>query len=406
MLSTAATSAAAGVDTSILDKAGDLDAFRTAVRTWLEEVTARRRKLDQDGRPSFYDLQQWWMAERNKVGLGTPHWPVKYGGSNISLACQVTMSEELARARVPAMSLFTVSLNHVFATLSMWGTEEQKTAYLPEVAKGAVWCQGFSEPGAGSDLASLRTRAVRDGDHYVVNGQKIWSSYSMYAGHCILLARTNADPEIKKQAGISYFLMDMTLPGVEVRPIKQSNGDAEFAELFLTDVSIPVSQRVGEEGEGWKVAQSTLAAERGVLAFEAAERLRYDVEEFYAAAVECSASWLQDAEMRREFMRLFGEVQACRKMFRRLLREAGQMSPEQAATVPQVKVINTALRKAVGDFMVRASGMDAQIFVDCEDRMAQPVSRYVSSFGGAIAGGSNEIMRNIIAERVLGMPRR
>ena len=185
-------------------------------------VAAEKKAFSGGNRDSFYDRQQWWMAERNRVGLGTPHWPTAYGGVDLSLKNQLILAEEVARAGSPVMSLFTVSLNHLPATLIRWGTEEQKTRYLPGVANGVVWCQGFSEPGAGSDLASLRTRAVRDGDGYIVNGQKIWSSYSMYAEYCILLTRTN--PDVKKHAGITYFIMDMKSKGIEVRPLRQSNG--------------------------------------------------------------------------------------------------------------------------------------------------------------------------------------
>ena len=398
-----ATGTVLASDARLLGKLHDAGAFRQAIRKWLDGVLKERRRLDSLEAASFYDTQQWWMAERNKVGLGTPHWPREFGGVGMSLSNQVIVAEEMARARAPTMGLFTVSLNHVPATLLAYGTEEQKAKYLPDVARGAVWCQGFSEPGAGSDLAALRTRAVRDGDHYVVNGQKIWSSFSMFAGNCILLART--DPEAQKHAGISYFLMHMNTPGVEVRPIKQSNGDSEFAELFLTDVRIPISELVGAEGEGWKVAQATLSAERGVLSFERGEHLRYEIEEFYQEALDTNAAWLKDSSLRREFMRLVGEVQACRKLLRRLLRETGEMSTQQAATVPQAKVINTVLRQSVADFMQHVQGLEGQRFYADQHAGMQPTYAYITSFGGTIAGGSNEIMRNIIAERVLGMPK-
>ncbi|HKT53310.1 MAG TPA: acyl-CoA dehydrogenase family protein [Caulobacteraceae bacterium] len=392
------------LDRSILDQVEDLAAFRQAVRSWLAQTMARRRVLDANGPASFYDSQQWWMAERNKVGLGTPHWPSAYGGADLSLKHQVIIAEEAARARAPAMSMFIVSLNHVPHTLMQWGTEAQKTKYLPGVARGVVWCQGFSEPGAGSDLASLRTRAERRGDHYVVNGQKIWSSFSMHADHCILLART--DPDAQKHRGISYFLMDMKTPGVEVRPIRMSNGDTEFAELFLTDVKIPAENLIGEENQGWAVAQSTLSAERGVLAFENGERLRYVMEDFFGSAVARNAIWLRDPQQQREYVRLFGEVQACRRMLRRLLRENESGSAAAASTVVLVKVINTTLWRKVSDFMLRTQGVAGQFHQPTAPSEGRdPIETYITSFGGTIAGGSNEIMRNIIAERLLRMPR-
>ena len=389
-------------ESAILEAAENPAAFRQAVRAWLVETMARRAALGVDD--GYYDTQQWWMAERRKVGLATPHWPSAYGGVDLSLANQVILAEEIACARAPALDMFMISLNHVPHTLITWGSETQKAQHLPEVAKGVVWCQGFSEPGAGSDLASLRMRAERRGDHYVVNGQKIWSSYSMYAQHCILLART--DPEAPKHGGISYFLMDMKAPGVEVRPIRQATGEAEFAELFLTDVRIPVEDRVGEENQGWAVAQTTLSAERGVLAFEHFERLRYAMEDFYASAVAQNAPWLAEPRLRREFIRLFGEMQACRRLLRRLLGEVETGDPTASATVVHVKVIYTSLDKRICEFMVRAQGLQAQICGPAADQATQsPMYNYLFTFGTTIAGGSNEIMRNLISERILGMPR-
>ena len=390
----------------ILDKVGDEDAFRGALRAWLADVlqAEQARPVPGDSH-SFYESQKWWMAERNKVSLGTPHWPKGYGGADLSLRNQIIIAEEIARARAPTLGLFTVSLNHLPHTLLKWGTERQKADHLPGVAqRGVMWCQGFSEPGAGSDLAALRTRAVRDGDVYVVNGQKIWSSYSMYAEYCILLTRT--DPDAGKHGGISFFLLDMKTPGVEVRPLRPANGMAKFAEIFLTDVRIPVENLVGEENNGWAVAQTTLASERGVLSFERNERLRYHMEDFHAEAVRQDAAWLDDDELRRDFMRLFMEMQGCRRLMRRLLRQTEAGSPAAAATVPYVKLINTELRKHVGEFMVRANGLDAHNYVPGFDELSMdPMFTYLTALGGTIAGGSNEIMRNLIAERVLDMPR-
>ena len=241
---------------------------------------------------SYVAFQRWWMAERSKVGLATPHWPKEYGGAGLTLRHLVAIADEMARADAPQARIFTISLIHMPGTLFPHGTEEQKRRYLPGVAKGELWCQGFSEPNSGSDLASLRTRAVRDGDHYVINGQKIWSSSSMYADHCLLLTRT--DPNAQKHRGITYFIMDMHAPGVEVRPIRQANGRSEFGELFLTDVRIPAENMIGAENNGWRIAQATLGSERGVIAFEGAERQRYEIEAFYRKSLETGAAWLRD----------------------------------------------------------------------------------------------------------------
>jgi alkylation response protein AidB-like acyl-CoA dehydrogenase len=376
------------------------------VRNWLDQAVPKdwRQKAAAEDSDGFAEFQRWWMRELAKVEIAIPHWPSEFGGADLGLAHQVIIAEENARADAPSMPAFTVSMNHIPATLLAWGTEYQKRRYLPTVAAGAIWCQGFSEPNSGSDLASLRTRAVLDGDHYVINGQKIWSSQSMHADYCILLTRT--DFEARKHAGITYFVLDMHAPGVEVRPIRQSNGHAEFGEVFLDNVRIPIEDRVGEENQGWTVAQSTLAAERGVLAFEGAERHRYVVEDFYRKAVASGADWLTDDQLRREFMVLFSEMQASRRLIRKLLKEAESHDGRFSMTPSIVKVTNTVLKKRIGDFMVRTAGAEGQLHFDgVEDAGDNPMMEYISSFGSVIAAGTNEIQRNLISERGLDLPR-
>jgi alkylation response protein AidB-like acyl-CoA dehydrogenase len=388
----------------ILDKRHDLGAFRRAVSDWLAVVVPPdwpQRMAEADDR-EYEAFQRWWMGERNKVGLATPHWPAQYGGADLSLEHLIILADESARANSPVPSLYVISLNHIAATLIPFGTEEQRLRYLPGVSQGVVWCQGFSEPSAGSDLASLRCRAERDGDAYVVNGQKIWSSKSMYAEYCILLART--DPAAPKHAGISYFIMDMKSPGVEVRPIRQANGRAEFGELFLTDVRIPVENLVGAENNGWQVAQATLSSERGLIAFEGAERRRYVVERFLRKAVRDDADWLKDSQLRREFMVLLTDMQANRRMIRSLFDEHSAASPNGVMAAPFVKLVNTELRQRIARFGVQVSGINGHRYEKCtEDAIDSWMFDYITSLGGKIAGGANEIMRNIVAERGLGM---
>jgi hypothetical protein len=241
----------------ILAKKNDLVAFRAAIRDWLKKVCPSADFIDEMEEAAGKDYAKYekyqrdWMAELTKVGLAVPHWPEEYGGASLSLKHLVIVSDEMARAGAPRLNMYVISLNHIPATLLAWANDKQKAKYLPGVSKeGTPWCQGFSEPGAGSDLASLRTKAELVGNEYVINGQKIWSSQSKHAQHCILLART--DTNVKKQAGITYFLMDMKAPGVEVRPIKQSTGRAEFSELFLTDVRIPIEDRLHPGVRGWR----------------------------------------------------------------------------------------------------------------------------------------------------------
>ena len=377
--------------------------FRKAVQAWLAETVppgTMQRMIDAD-EDQGVEIQRTWMDERNKVGLGTPHWPIEYGGADLSLACQIVLAEEFARYGAPVVPAFMISHNHLPGTLLAWGTEEQKRKYLPGIPRGDIWCQGFSEPGAGSDLAALRTRAERKGDRYVVNGQKIWSSMAMYADHCILLARTDFDAA--KHAGISFFLLDMNTPGVEVRPIRQVNGRREFAEIFLTDVEIPAENLVGPENGGWKVAQSTLASERGVIAFEYIERARYVVERFYEAAIRTDAAWLKDDQLRREFIDQIVELQANRRLLRRLLADNDQAS----ATLPSyIKLQGSNFRQRFSALLTRLDGLEGQRFAMGYEGVYYPAMfTFVTSFSWTIAGGSNEIIRNIIAERGLGMPK-
>jgi len=388
----------------ILEHMHDEAKFREAVRAWLPQVLATQPMKGASGDQRYEPIQRWWVGELNKVGLGTPHWPSAYGGVGLSLRLQTILAEEYARADAPALPMMQISLNHIPATLMHWGSEYQKRRYLPEVAKGVVWCQGFSEPGAGSDLASLRTRAENRGDHYLVNGQKIWSSYSMYAERAILLTRT--DPTAAKHAGITYFLLDVKAPGVEVRPIKTANGRAKFAEIFLTDVRIPIEERVGEEGQGWAVAQTTLAAERGMYSFEQAERFRYAMERVHRDSVAAGLAWTREPELRRRFIQLFGRMQAIRGLLRDLL-FSGHEGTAAMLAAASLKVLSCTLRKDYGAFLTDAFGPQGQIEHDddSDEIVSGGMFVYLSGFGAMMGGGTNEIMRNIIAERGLGMPK-
>lgn len=391
---------------TILDKQHDMPAFRQAIRDWLAEVVPNdwKARMVRASHDEFVAFQRWWMGERSKVGLAIPHWPKEYGGASLSLPHLVTIADEMARADAPQARIFTISLIHMPGTLLPHGTEEQKRRYLPGVAKGELWCQGFSEPNSGSDLASIRTRAVRDGDHFVVNGQKIWSSSSMYADHCLLLTRT--DPTAQKHRGITYFIMDMHAPGVEVRPIRQANGRAEFGELFLTNVRIPAENMIGAENNGWRIAQATLGSERGVIAFEGAERQRYEIEAFYRNALATNAAWLRDAQLHREFMGFLAEMQASRRLLRRVLEEHSQPNASASVLPSIVKLSVTVLRQKICSFMVRIAGIEGQAFsMMAEEPFGSPMFEFMSAFSGTIAGGTNEIQRNIVAERGLGMPR-
>lgn len=392
----------------IIDLRNDVPAFRSAIRDWIAETLPKdwADVADRGTEDENVEYQRWWFGELAKQGLSVPHWPTAYGGVDLGISGQMIVADEMARAGAPPLNVYIVTLNHLPGTLIPCGTEEQRKRYLPPASRGAVWCQGFSEPGAGSDLASLRCRAVRDGDHYVINGQKIWSSMSRFAEHCILLVRT--DPDAVKHAGISFLIMDMNSPGLEVRPIEQIDGQADFSELFLTDVRIPVANLVGAENDGWRVAQATLASERGVLAFEAGERRRHLMEEYYLEASANKAEWLEDDELRRQFMTLLTDMQASRRLIRQLLRdhENGEPHATTAMASARIKLFQTTLIQKLSDLVARIEGLEGHVRQSFHSqRHFVGMFDYINSFAWTISGGTNEIMRNLISERGLGLPR-
>ena len=250
----------------------DLDEFRATVRAWCDEHIPSDWRAAQTGvsDEEFVRFQKAWFAELHAAGFAVPHWPREWGGG-MSVPEQIVLYQELAAHDAPRLVLAFVGIHHAASTLLAAGTDEQRRRHLPAILDGEIWVQGFSEPEAGSDLASLRTTARRDGDTFVVNGQKLWASGGMHADWCLLLART--DPDAPKRKGISYFLLDMATPGIEVRPIRNAVGDSHFCEIFLNDVRIPATNLVGAENSGWQVAQATLGAERGMTMLELAERL-------------------------------------------------------------------------------------------------------------------------------------
>ncbi|MDQ4420337.1 acyl-CoA dehydrogenase family protein [Sphingobium sp. DEHP117] len=235
----------------------DLVELRSEVRGWLAD-NAPSDWREAKSHERFVEAQRAWFKKLVSAGYAVPHWPEPWPGGGRGLAEQKIIYEELARADAPRLLLSFVSTYHAYATLSECASPEQRDRYLPAILEGETWCQGFSEPGAGSDLAALGTKAELVDGHYVVTGQKIWSTMAQYADMCLLLVRTSSDGP--KQSGLTYLLMDMKTDGITVRPIPQIQGDEEFAEIFLDEVRIPVSQRVGGEGDGWSVAQKTLGS--------------------------------------------------------------------------------------------------------------------------------------------------
>jgi alkylation response protein AidB-like acyl-CoA dehydrogenase len=381
----------------------DLDGFRAAVRQWCDtHVPADwRRSQTGVGDDEFVRFQKAWFAELHSAGYAVPHWPREWGGG-MSVAEQIVLYQELAAHDAPRLVLAFVGIHHAASTLLAAGTDEQRRRHLPAIVDGEIWVQGFSEPEAGSDLASLRTTARRVGDGYLVNGQKLWASGGRHADWCLLLART--DPEAPKRKGISYFLLDMTTPGIDVRPIRNAVGESHFCEVFLNDVAIPADNLVGAENEGWQVAQATLGAERGLTMLELAERLG---NAGFRWLVQACPS-IDDPVVADRLAQFEIETTGLRGLCRKLVEdsEAGTAGPADASIV---KLYYSELLQRMTDFGAEMSGLAAHT------ELAKPLSSgwesgswvldFIGSWEWTIPGGSSEIQRTIIGERGLGLPR-
>ncbi|GAB2982838.1 acyl-CoA dehydrogenase family protein [Amycolatopsis acidiphila] len=372
--------------------------FREEVRTWLaEHKPAEPRPHDAAGIRE-YDLG--WQRTQYEGGWAGISWPAEYGGRGLSLLEQLVWYEEYGRAGLPSLDSTFVGLNHAGPTLIERANAEQKAAHLPPILRGdVVWCQGFSEPEAGSDLASLRTRGVVDGDELVVSGQKIWTSNANLADWQELLVRT--DTTVPKHRGITWVVCDMRAPGIDVRPIETMDGEHEFCEVFYDEVRIPLSHVVGAVNEGWSVAMSTLSFERGT-AFTAGQvRLASTVEQLIALAADRSA--LADDELSRRLAVLRAEVAALRAMtYSAISRSARRGTPGPEGSI--VKLYFSELEKRVARLSMDLLGGDSLRF---RSRWLPGgwTGDYLHSFASTIGGGTSEVQRNIIGERVLGLPR-
>jgi alkylation response protein AidB-like acyl-CoA dehydrogenase len=338
-----------------------------------------------------------WQRTMAAGKWAAPSWDPEHGGRGVSITELLAIEELTADYGMPSLPGM-LGLKNVGPTLARWGTQEQRE-HLPKIlTTDEVWCQGFSEPEAGSDLAGLRTRAVRDGDHFVVNGQKIWTSNGMHATHMELLVRT--DPAAPKHKGISVLLVDMAAPGIEVRPIRQINGDAEFAEVFFTDVRVPAANLLGPLNEGWTVTRTTLGHERsGVAVFTA--RFEKHVRSILAAAAAGRAAGavvdpVQVDRLVDHFVEARVVAMLSSQMMSRLA-EGAQPGAEQS-------VIKLAWSQAEQRFAETQFEFDGLESVSSADN-GNVGREYLSSRAATIAAGTSQIVRNILAERVLGLPR-
>jgi alkylation response protein AidB-like acyl-CoA dehydrogenase len=385
--------------------APDEAAFRERLRKWLEaNLPADWGEHPRAGRAPE-DFHRRWSRELFDAGYVGLNWPREYGGQGLGPTYRAIYLEELARAGAPD-HLGVIGLNMAGPTIIAWGSEEQKRRFLPPLLSGEeIWCQGFSEPGSGSDLAAAATRAVLDGDDWVVDGQKIWSSYAHIADWCILVVRS--DPEAAKHAGLSFLLVDMHLPGVEVRPLRQITGDPEFNEIFFTEARVPRDSMLGRPGDGWKVAMTTLLHERGTLGFGLAAALERQVSELLRLAQQAGPDGRRPADdpvVRDALAREWITLQALRTTnYRSLttLERTGVPGPEGSIA----KLVWSEANQRVTKLGLALQGLGGQ--VDGDDGVWGGYWQYqqLRSRGNTIEAGTSEILRNIVAERVVGLPR-
>jgi alkylation response protein AidB-like acyl-CoA dehydrogenase len=365
--------------------------FRDAVRGWIEANHPGREPASD---PELFEFRRAWQRALNERGWAGLTWPTEYGGAGATQVEQAIFFEEVARAGAPSMAN-VLGLAMGGPTVIAHGTEEQKQRYLaPILSADEIWCQGFSEPESGSDLASLKTRAVRRGDEWIVTGQKVWTTYAHEAKWCMLVART--DQEAPKHRGLTYFLLDMEQDGVEVRPLVQITGEAEFNELFLEEARIPHENIVGGEGNGWPVAITTLMHERAGLAFALQVRVQVALRELRD---EIRESGLEgDPLIRQRFGQLYAEAQVLRlNAFRGLtaMMKHGSPGPEGSLGKWLWAEVNQSLTELAMD----VAGPRAQL------ADGQWPYRFLRARANSIEGGTTEILKNIVAERVLGLPR-
>jgi alkylation response protein AidB-like acyl-CoA dehydrogenase len=375
----------------------DEAAFRGEVRNFIAQNLPDTSKVR--GARRFEEADREWSEKLGAAGYAGLTWPKEFGGAGAPYSHQAIFLEELARAEAPS-HLGVIGLGMAGPTIIAWGTEEQKQRYLSKILSAEeIWCQGFSEPDAGSDLAAARTRIEDKGDYFLVNGQKVWSSFAHIADFCILVGQ--GDPAAPKYKNLTYVIIDMHAPGVEVRPLVQITGHPEFNEIFFTDVQVPKANILGAVGDGWQVAMTTLLHERGTLGFALSATLDVAVRRLIALAKERNVT---DPILCDRIAREWIELQALKYTnYRSLttLQKTGIPGPEGSAS----KLVWSESNQRLTKLALEILGSHAQLtdgggYADGYWQYQQLRSR-----GNTIEAGTSEILRNIVAERVLGMPR-
>jgi alkylation response protein AidB-like acyl-CoA dehydrogenase len=377
------------------------EAFRAECADWLAAQMAGPFK-DIKGISTLTakaERRKDWEQYLGEHGWGCIGWPKEWGGRGASLAEQVIFAEEYARAGVPGR-VNHIGIELAGPTLLAFGTEEQKKRFLPDIAAGrTIFCQGFSEPNAGSDLASVRTKARLDGDHWVVNGQKIWTSLAHISDWIFVVARSEEGSRGPK--GLTFLMMDMHQQGIEVRPIKQINGDAEFNETFFTDATCPANSLIGAVGEGWKIAMGLLAFERGVSTLGQQMAFRNELDEVIAAAKINGAA--KDPLIRQRIAKAEIGLRLMRYGALRMLSNTDHSKVDGAALT--YKIQWASWRRSLGELAMDVLGQAGEVTDNLGYEWSMLPNLFLYSRADTIYGGTNQIQRNLIAERGLGMPR-
>ncbi|MEE1731133.1 acyl-CoA dehydrogenase [Streptomyces microflavus] len=371
--------------------------FRRRLREWLTAVLpGLPPKPSPDDWPARRAYDTAWQRMLYDAGYAGLHWPQDAGGRGATPTQHLIFLEETEKAGAPYVGANFVGLLHAGPTVAAEGTAEQRARWLPPVLRGdEIWCQGFSEPEAGSDLAALRTRAVREGDDYVVSGSKIWTSHAEVADWCELLVRT--DPEAPKHRGISWLAMPMDAPGITVRPLRTLAGSTEFAEVFLDEVRVPVHNRVGAENDGWRVTMVTLSFERGTAFVGEVVACRRTLDAL-AAEARRNGKW-DDAVVRRRLGRLNAEFRALWRLTQWNVAESERIGGVPGIGGSVFKLRYSQTRQELYEAAAEVLGADA---FDLDREWA--LDR-LSSLSYTIAAGTSQIQRNIVAERILGLPK-
>ena len=379
--------------------------FRAKCRAWLEANAELKTKKTNSaknmnvGNKSLLEAAAEWQKKKYDAGWAMIHWPKEFGGIGATPIERIIWAQEESKFNVPK-GVYEIGLGMAGPVMMEYATDEQKERYLPPMAEGKeIWCQLFSEPSAGSDVAGLRSKAGQDGENWIVNGQKVWTSGAHFSDFGILVVRH--DPSLEKHKGLTFFFVDMKSPGIEVKPIKQLTGGSSFNEVYFNDVVIPDSQRLGEIGDGWKVAITTLMNERLAVgdadgvdaneAFELAKKHDKDGEQLIDnnAVRESIADWYCEASgLKNTKLRTMSA-----------LSRGDTPGPEASIT----KIVSANKLQAIGNFGMDSSDMSGML-MDEESDFIKFQMAWMGAAGLRIAGGTDEILKNIIAERVLGLP--